>query len=71
MEILYRQQFGLTFRQPLGTRQRLALGTVTISATVVRYALVATGITLFNVTAQCCRSALLNGAHDAALTPTH
>jgi hypothetical protein len=43
---------------------------VTISAAVIRNALVATGIALFNVAAQCHRSALLNGAHDAALTPT-
>ena len=27
------------------------------------------GIALFNVAAQCCRSTLLNGAHDAALPP--
>ena len=38
-----------------------------IPATVEGDALVATGIALFNVAAQCRRSALLNGAHDAAL----
>jgi len=69
MEIFHRQQLGLTVRQPLGTRQRLALGAVAISAAVVRNALVAAGIAFFNMTAQCRRSALFNGAHDAALTP--
>jgi hypothetical protein len=42
---------------------------MTISAAVIGYALVATGIAFFNMAAQCRRSALLNGAHDAALTP--
>jgi hypothetical protein len=42
-----------------------------ISAAVIRNALVPTGIALFDMATQCRRSALLNGAHDAVLTPTH
>jgi hypothetical protein len=67
MEILYRQQLGLTLRQPLGTRQRLTLGAMTISAAVIGDALVAAGIAFFNVTTQCHCSALLDGTHDAKL----
>jgi hypothetical protein len=42
---------------------------MTISATVVGNALVTTGIAFFNVTTQCCSSALLYGTHDTALPP--
>jgi hypothetical protein len=51
MKIFHRQQLGLTILQPLVTRQRLALGAMAIPAAVVRNALVATGIALFNVAA--------------------
>ena len=39
-----------------------------ITATVEGDALVATGVTLFDMAAKCCRAATLDRAHDAALT---
>ncbi len=40
------QELGLLFFEPLGLGQRLTLGTVAVTAGVVRGVLVATGITL-------------------------
>jgi hypothetical protein len=54
--------------QPLRTNQRLTLWAVPIAATVEGDTLVATGVTLLDMTAKRRRPATLDRAHDAALT---
>ena len=67
VEVRYGEEFGSSVLKPLGTRQRLALWTVTIAARVVADALVAAGIALLGVAAERCRATLLDRRHDAAL----
>ena len=67
VEILNGKEVGLAIFQPLRARQRLALRAVAIAATVVGDALVATDITLLDVSAEGCGAARLDRAHDPEL----
>jgi hypothetical protein len=61
------QQFILLPHQPLGTRQRLALGAVAVAAGVIDVALIIALATGFDKTAEGGGTAGFNGAHDAQL----
>ena len=61
------EQFGLPVFQPLRSGERLALGTMAISARVVGDALMATGIALFDVAAEGGGATPFDGAHGAQL----
>ena len=52
MKIFARQEFSLTFFQPLGSAQGLTLGAMAIRARVVRVSFVAALITSFHMTAE-------------------
>ena len=67
MEVRHRQQLGLPLREPLGPRQPLAFGTVTIAAGVVSDAGYATFIALLDMTPEHRCPARRDGAHDASL----
>src|ERR1700681_3836147 len=67
MEVRGRQQLGLPLREPLGPRQPLAFGTVTIAARVVSDAGCATIIALLDMAPDHRRPARSEGAHDASL----
>src|SRR6266851_9050218 len=67
MEVWYRQQIGLTVRQPLGTGQPLALWAMPVAAGIIGDADLAAAVALLDVAAQGCRAAGFDGAHDAAL----
>jgi hypothetical protein len=67
VEVFDGQQFGLAVFEPLGAGERLALGTVPVSAGVVGGALVAAGVTLLQVAAQSGGTAEFDGAHHAPL----
>jgi hypothetical protein len=67
VEILNGNEVGPPVIQPLRTNQRLTLRAVPIAATVEGDTLVATSITLLDMTAKRCRAATLDRAHDAAL----
>ena len=67
VEVLGIKQFGFTILQPLGARQRLALGTAPRTARVVRDALVATAVALLDMAAQCRGATKLDGSHGTAL----
>jgi hypothetical protein len=62
MEVTGGQQFALAGRQPALARLRLALGTVPISARVVRDGLMPAAQASVPVATQCCGAATLNGA---------
>ena len=67
VKILGFQNFGLPVFDPLGTRQGLALGTMTIRTRVEPDSLLAAPVTHFDVTAKSGRAAGFNRGHDAAL----
>lgn len=67
MEILARQEFGLSLFQPLGPGQGLALGTMPIGAGIIGVAFVTALVTLFEMTAQCLGSAQFDGTQDTLL----
>ena len=67
MEVRHRQQIGLAVRQPLGTGQPLALRAMPVAAGIIRDADLAAAVALLNVSAQGCRAAGFDCAHDAAL----
>ena len=67
MEILARQEFGLTLFQPLGSGQGLALGAMAIRARVVRVAFVAALVTSFQMAAERRRAAQFDSAQHALL----
>jgi len=67
MEVRYRQQFDLPLREPFGARQSLALGAMAVAAGVVGDACGAAVVALLEVTAERCRPACCDGAHDAPL----
>ena len=67
VEILHRQQFGLSVHEPFGARQPLALGTMTVAAGVVGDACRAAIIALLDVPAERRSPARCDGAHDAPL----
>ena len=67
VEVRHRQQIGLAVRQPIGTSQALALWAMPVAAGIIRDADLAAAVALLDVTAQGCRAAGFDGAHDAAL----
>src|SRR6266705_6501740 len=67
MKVWHWQQLGLPLREPLGPRQPLAFGTVTVAAGVVSDARCATIIALLDMAAERGRPAGRDGAHDATL----
>src|SRR5262245_60260602 len=64
MEVRHRQQFGLPIREPLGPRQPLAFGTVTVAARVVSDAGCTAIVALLDMAAEHRRPARRDGAHD-------
>src|SRR4051794_37639888 len=70
VEVRYRQQLGLSVGEPLSTRQPLALRAVPVAAGIVGDAKLAAAVALFDMTAQRCRAAGFDGAHDPALALT-
>jgi len=67
VEVRHRQQLGLSVGQPFSTRQPLALRAVSVAAGIVGDAKPATVVALLDMTAQCCRAADFDGAHNTAL----
>ena len=61
MKIMSLENFGLSFFDPLGTSERLALWTVAVAAAVVARPLVTTAVAALQVTAESCRSTHLDG----------
>src|SRR2546428_7294425 len=57
------EKLGLSVLNPLGARQGLAFGTVTVGAGIVPEALVAATVTDFDMTAESGRAAPFNGCH--------
>jgi len=52
MEILHRKKFGAALLQPFGPGQGLALGTMAIGTRIIRIALVAALVALFQMAAE-------------------
>jgi len=67
VEVLDRQEFGLPVLQPFCPGQILAFRAVTVAAGVIRDAKVLAVAASIDMTAKRCRSADLDGAHDAQL----
>ena len=67
MKVRHRQQFGLPIREPLGPRQPLAFGTVTVAARVVSDADCTAIVALLDMAAEHRRPARRDGAHDPSL----
>ena len=61
------QKLGLPVFDPLRPRQTLAFGAVSIAAAIERVPFVAALITAFEVAAENCCTAHLDGRHDAPL----
>jgi hypothetical protein len=68
MKIVRRENFGGSFFNPCGTRERLALGTVAVAAAVVAGPLVTTAVAAFEMTAESGGAAHLDRGHDAPLS---
>ena len=64
MKVRHRQQFGLPIREPLGLRQPLAFGTVTVAARVISDADCTAIVALLDMASEHCRPARRDGAHD-------
>jgi hypothetical protein len=71
MKIRNVEQLGLAVLNPSRASQRLAFWAMAIRAGVIAVALMVALITAFEVAAQRCRSAHLNGSHDAPLRRGH
>ena len=67
MKIVRREYFGCSFFDPLGTRQRLALGAMSVAAAIVTGSLVSTAVAPLEMTAEGCGPAHLDRGHDASL----
>jgi hypothetical protein len=67
MKIRHWQQLALPVREPLGPRQSLTFGTVTVAAGVVGDASRTTIIALLDMATERGRAAGRDGAHDATL----
>src|SRR5260370_32150509 len=67
MKVRYWQQFGLPIREPLGPRQPLAFGTMTVAARVVSDAGCAAIVALLDMAAEHRCPARRDGAHDPPL----
>ena len=68
MKIMSLENFGLSFFDPLGTCERLALWTVAVAAAVVARPLVTTAVAALQMTAQGGRATHLDRGHDAPLS---
>src|SRR5512133_4113472 len=66
MKVRHWQQLGLPIREPLGPRQPLAFGTVTVAARVVSDADCTAIVALLDMAAEHRRPARRDGAHDAS-----
>ena len=71
VEVFAIEKFGLAALDPLHAGQRLTLWAMTIPAGPVTDALVAALIALLNLSTESCRSAHLDGRHDAPLRCRH
>jgi hypothetical protein len=71
VKVRHLEEFRLAVLDPLRARQALALRAVAVTAAVERIAFIATLIAAFEVAAERCRPALLNGSHDAPLRDGH
>jgi hypothetical protein len=67
MEVVHRQEVSEARLQPTSLGQCLTLGAMAIATRVVSNALVATRITLLNMSAQAGGATALDGAHHAPL----
>ncbi len=67
MERPYRKKLGLLFLKPAGFGQRLALGTVAVSARVVGGVFKAAQLALLQVSTQGGGATLFDGLHDPAV----
>jgi hypothetical protein len=67
MKIVRRENFGLSFFDPLGTSERLALWAMTVSTGVIAGPLVTTAVAPLEMTAQSCGAAHLDSGQDAPL----
>ncbi len=67
MKIRSRENFRFPFFDPFGTRQELALGAMSVEATIVAGALISTAVTVLEMTTKGCRAAHLDRGHDASL----
>ena len=67
MEVADRQQVGFALGQPGARSGALALGTVPVAAAIVGNALMPAVLAGIDVTAECCRAAVLNRRHDLEL----
>jgi hypothetical protein len=67
MKILARQEFGLTLLKPLRAGQRLALGTLPVSAGIICIPFVGALVTSFHMTAECRGATQFDGAQHPPL----
>src|ERR1700687_1415350 len=67
MKIVCVENFGLSFFNPFGTSQRLALWTVAVTAAVIAGPLVMTAVAALEMTAESGSAAPLDRGHDAPL----
>ena len=67
MKVRYWQQFGLPIREPLGLRQPLAFGTMTVAARVVSDALMTAVRTGLDMATKGRGAAMLDRRHDLEL----
>ena len=67
MKIRSRENFRFPFFDPFRTRQRLALGAMSIAATVISGTLVRTAVAMLEMTTESRRAAQLDRGHDASL----
>jgi len=68
MEIAHRQKLGTLLLKPLGLGQRLAFGTVAVTAGIITRVLKAAPVALLEMPAQFSRATGLNGPHDLLLS---
>ena len=67
MKIRSRENFRFSFFDPFRTRQRLALGAMSVAAAIVSVTLVRTAVAALEMTTQGRRAAHLDRGHDASL----
>ena len=67
MKIRSWENFRFPFFDPFGTRQRLALGAMSVAAAIVSVTFVRTTVAALEMTTKGCRPAHLDRGHDASL----
>src|ERR1022692_4938183 len=67
MKIRRLKKFPFSFFDPFRTRQRLALGAMSIAATIIGGTLVRTAVATLEMTTESRRAAQLDRGHDASL----